>query len=182
MTDSIGVQQKNFSLKEYLFPGRKRSILVPFSIEHVRRRLQNAFANPIRKHPFLLSALIVFEGALENDRIEIKYTSYGRTTLRYNASGGLFSIPNGTHIELEIRPRISTFLLAIQVVPAYLGVGLACWYFGVPIMTAVPLVVVFGTVLGVALIGLSVAGNAMSSGIAAGGIDEMLRKAISGAE
>ncbi|HEX2640774.1 MAG TPA: hypothetical protein VHL50_09395 [Pyrinomonadaceae bacterium] len=180
MIDAAQLQPTKRSLEERLFPGRKYETVLPFPIETVRRRLQAAFVSPITKKPGFPMARSTYEGKIDGDNVEVRYTCYGKGTLRYNASGRLFAGPDGTHFEMILRPRQTMWQLIVQMVVGYIAIGVAAWYFGAGPLMVLPLALVFGTCWAAAMLSLAIAGVAMTTNTAATSINQMLAEEISG--
>lgn len=77
----------------------------PVSADIVRYRFQAAFASTIRVSKGFLFASTKYTGRIVDDRLEIEYTSYGKTTMRYRIFGQLFVDPRGSRLELMIREK-----------------------------------------------------------------------------
>ena len=180
MIDAAQLQPKNVrSRKNYSRDGRYEAVF-PFPIETVRRRLQAAFVSPITKKPGFPMARSTYEGRIAGDNVEVRYTCYGRSTLRYNASGRLFEGPDGTHFEMILRPRQTMWQLIVQMVVGYIAIGVAAWYFGAGPLMVLPLALIFGTCWAAAMLSLAIAGVAMTTNTAANSINQMLAEKISG--
>ena len=180
MTNAALVQPQKRSLEEKLFPGRRYEVVFPHPIDTVRRRLQAVFVSPITKKPGFPMARSTYEGRIAGDNVEVRYTCYGRSTLRYNASGRLFEGPDGTHFEMILRPRQTMWQLIVQMVVGYIAIGVAAWYFGAGPLMVLPLALIFGTCWAAAMLSLAIAGVAMTTNTAANSINQMLAEKISG--
>ena len=182
MIDATQLPARKPSLEERIFPGWRREAVFPYPIDVVRGRLRAAFASPITRRPGFPMAPATYEGTIENDRLEVRYTCYGRATLRYNAAGRIFQAADGTHFEMVLRPRGSSWQTVVQVAVGYVAAGVASWFFGASPLVVAACVLVFGTVIAAAFLSLYVLGVHLGASTAGNAIDRLLAEVVSGKE
>lgn len=104
----------------------KRVLLFPVPVDAARARLNAAFASPISVSKGFPFARVKYTGQVDGDNIDVRYTSYGKSTMSYRVCGQLYADPRGSRLEMTIRDR---YWWGMIIPPLFAFVGCAFFSF-----------------------------------------------------